>query len=388
MLRNLVTPIVLLVCSPFFSGANGHQIHAEDSLVIRAAECGAGVGSCPSGSCCNKSGQCGTDHTFCGGAGNCQIDYSDSCEEQKIPSGPSLIDLPRPKLGSVPYGQIIKSCSKPGTIALAFDDGPAKNYTSKILDLLRSYDMKATFFVTGHDFAQPIDDPDVEYGAVLQRIHAEGHQIGHHTWTHENLTTLNDTRLTNQMHYNEMALRNVLGFIPTYMRPPYLSCKNNCPTIVGDLGYHIITANLDTKDFDNNSPDLIQQSKDAFTSYFQNNVTDASASVVLTLNHDIRLQTAYNLTDFMLNYIVQNNLPKSVTIGECMDDPPENWYRDAGGPLISTTGTATAGGSDSTPSATGTASSGTSSKPNSAATILLSQELLALTAAVAVIMSL
>jgi peptidoglycan/xylan/chitin deacetylase (PgdA/CDA1 family) len=156
-----------------------------------------------------------------------------------------------------PAASQVKSTCKPkniprliintGTIALAFDDGPAKNFTSKVLDLLKSYDMKATFFVTGHDFAQPIDDPTAEYGAVLNRMHSEGHQIGHHTWTHENLTTLNDTRVTNQMLYNEMALRNVLGFIPTYMRPPYLSCKGNCPDIVGNLGYHIITANLDTK---------------------------------------------------------------------------------------------------------------------------------------------
>lgn len=107
--------------------------------------------------------------------------------------------------------------------------------------------MKATFFVTGHDFAQPIDDPKAEYGPVLLRMHAEGHQIGHHTWTHENLTTLNSTLFDNQIHYNELALRNVLGFIPTYLRPPYLSCKGDCPSRLLDKGYHIITANLDTK---------------------------------------------------------------------------------------------------------------------------------------------
>jgi hypothetical protein len=47
----------------------------------------------------------------------------------------------------------------------------------------------------------------------------------------------------------------------------------------------------------------------------------------ITLNHDIRLQTAYNLTDFMLNYLVTNNFPKSVTVGDCLGDPSENWYR-------------------------------------------------------------
>ena len=60
------------------------------------------------------------------------------------------------------------------------------------------------------------------------------------------------------------------------------------------------------------------------------NVT-ASSIVYITLNHDIRLQTAYNLTDFMLNYLVTNNFPKSVTVGDCLGDPAENWYRQAGG---------------------------------------------------------
>jgi hypothetical protein len=82
-------------------------------------------------------------------------------------------------------------------------------------------------------------------------------------------------------------------------------------------------------DFDNNSPTLIQNSKNTFVSYMKN--FTALSSVTLTLNHDIRQQTAYNLTDFMLNYIVSNNLPKSTTVGDCLNDPAENWYRDAGG---------------------------------------------------------
>lgn len=199
------------------------------------------------------------------GAKNCQIDYSDSCEETRSPSGPTTANITRTKIGNVPYGVMLKSCTKPGktrdavlvpchglitntgSIAIAFDDGPAKNYTAKVLDLLKSYDMKATFFVTGHDFDKPIDDPTAPYAALMKRTLDEGHQIGHHTWTHENLTQINETRITNQMIYNEMAIRNVLGFIPTYMRPPYLQCQETCLSIMDKLGYHVVRANLDTK---------------------------------------------------------------------------------------------------------------------------------------------
>lgn len=107
--------------------------------------------------------------------------------------------------------------------------------------------MKATFFVTGHDFAKAIDDPSAGYAAILRRMHADGHQIASHTWTHENLTKItNETLLINQVHYNEMALRNVLGFIPTYFRPPYLQCRDNCQAVMKKLGYHVIMKNLET----------------------------------------------------------------------------------------------------------------------------------------------
>jgi peptidoglycan/xylan/chitin deacetylase (PgdA/CDA1 family) len=47
---------------------------------------------------------------------------------------------------------------------------------------------------------------------------ADGHQIGSHTWSHQDLSTLDATRFQNQIVYNEMAFRNILGFFPTYMR--------------------------------------------------------------------------------------------------------------------------------------------------------------------------
>lgn len=49
-------------------------------------------------------------------------------------------------------------------------------------------------------------------------MHAEGHQIGSHTWSHQNASQLTNTQFTNQMIWNEIALNSVLGFFPTYMR--------------------------------------------------------------------------------------------------------------------------------------------------------------------------
>ena len=55
-------------------------------------------------------------------------------------------------------------------------------------------------------------------------MHAEGHQIGSHTWSHENASALTNNQFTNQMVWNEIAFNSILGFFPTYMRsvPPLL----------------------------------------------------------------------------------------------------------------------------------------------------------------------
>lgn len=46
--------------------------------------------------------------------------------------------------------------------------------------------------------------------------------------------------MVNQVHYLEMAIRNILGFIPTYFRPPYDDCQTEiCQTVLKRMGYHI-----------------------------------------------------------------------------------------------------------------------------------------------------
>ena len=60
-------------------------------------------------------------------------------------------------------------------VALTFGDGPLPPYTQQILDILRSSNAKATFFVCGKDAER--------HPEILRRICAEGHTIGNHTWS-------------------------------------------------------------------------------------------------------------------------------------------------------------------------------------------------------------
>jgi peptidoglycan/xylan/chitin deacetylase (PgdA/CDA1 family) len=150
-------------------------------------------------------------------------------------------------IGNVSYeGVGISQCVSSDHIALTFDDGPY-NFTWHLLDVLASYNAKATFFVTGNNLGKgQMDVEETGYPALIRRMHADGHQIASHTWTHQNLTEMSEEHMINQMHYNEMAFRNILGFFPTYMRPPYSECNSTCQAIMKKMGYHITLYTLVT----------------------------------------------------------------------------------------------------------------------------------------------
>ena len=66
-------------------------------------------------------------------------------------------------------------------IALTFDDGPGP-YTAQLLDILDQHGAKATFFLIGSKVSAQAD--------VLRRMHARGHQLGNHSWSHPELPKL------------------------------------------------------------------------------------------------------------------------------------------------------------------------------------------------------
>src|SRR6266498_2225378 len=181
----------------------------------------------------------GKGYHYCSGPA-CQLNYGDGCDGNTKPGGFDTLDVPRPLIGNVTYeGAGIYNCLSDNHIALTFDDGPF-NFTWHLLDVLASYNAKATFFITGNNMGKgQMDINETGYPEILRRMHRDGHQIASHTWTHQNLTEMSETQLIDQMHYNEMAFRNVLGFFPTYMRPPYSECNEVCQATMKKMGYHI-----------------------------------------------------------------------------------------------------------------------------------------------------
>ncbi|KAK7735541.1 hypothetical protein SLS53_007454 [Cytospora paraplurivora] len=234
-----------------------------------------------------------------------------------------LAHLPRPELGSVPYGTIIEHCTEPNTMALSFDDGPWE-YTSELLDLLADYGANATFFVCGSNMDTGGQLTGHDHPRLLRRMVDEGHQVGTHTWGHMDLMTLDRSGVNDQMLRNEQALVETLGMIPTYFRPPYFSADGSALDAVGRLGYHVINADVDTRDWVGDY--------DAARANFDEGVRQAEleggeAGGLIVLAHNIRERTVEEL----VAYMIENAREKGyslVTVGECLGDPERNWYRN------------------------------------------------------------
>lgn len=271
-------------------------------------------------------GFCGTTPGHCRSP-DCQLDYSNACDAHKTPQGPPTINVARPHSGKVPYARSpIFSCTVPKTIALTYDDGPNR-FTSDLLDILDRYNAKATFFITGVNSGKgQIDDFTLPWSPLIQRMHRSGHQIASHSWSHQDLSRISKPQRRDQMLKNEAALRNILGGFPTYMRPPYSSCsvESGCVDDMDELGYHITYFNLDTDDYNNDHPDSIQRSKDIVDRALA--IQDPPGRPLLTIAHDIHSQSVYNLTEYILQKAYAAGY-RAVTVGDCMDDPRDFWYR-------------------------------------------------------------
>ncbi|KAF2003312.1 carbohydrate esterase family 4 protein [Amniculicola lignicola CBS 123094] len=318
-------------------GSHGAHLSARQGGVDGRCGAVANGASCAAGYCCSGQGWCGQTEDHCE-APDCQFEFGPACDANTWPNGTWLGNEARPQLNAnISYGgEGIFECVNPGDVAITYDDGPYI-YTSGVIDLFEAYKMKATFFITGVNIAKgSIDDPSTPWPAMISRMLANGHQIASHTWSHQDLSAISHNARLDQMVKNEMAFRNIFGKWPTYMRPPYSSCsaRSGCQADMKALGYVVSYFDLDTDDYNNVTPDLIQNAKNRFANAI--NPSNSTKDRFLAIAHDIHQQTAQNLTVYMLDRLVAKGY-RGVTMGECLGDPKANWYRTGnGGPRPST----------------------------------------------------
>lgn len=127
-------------------------------------------------------------------------------------------------------------------IALTFDDGPHPKYTAQVLELLKQYDAKATFFVVGNKIQL--------YPDVLEQTAREGHEIANHTYSHAYIGR--NTNIKKELNTTEDLIVAKTGQRAQLFRPPGGFYNERLVSVVKDEGYKMImwSWQLDTKDWD------------------------------------------------------------------------------------------------------------------------------------------
>jgi len=140
-------------------------------------------------------------------------------------------------------------------VAITFDDGPS-SYTGKLLDFLKENDIKATFFLVGERLTY--------YEDILRREVDEGHEIGYHSYDHQQQTSLTSERITYDFERTNATLQRITGASFTLWRTPgggYSSRVLNCVPLphilwsVDTLDWKTLNANFVYQAIMNNSYD-------------------------------------------------------------------------------------------------------------------------------------
>jgi len=141
-----------------------------------------------------------------------------------------------PKLLRSLYSKAIWRMSKDEPcIYLTFDDGPIPELTPWVLDILKQYQVKATFFCVGENITK--------HPEIFERVIKEGHQLGNHTYNHlKGWKTTNDVYFDNVKKCQELTKTNLF-------RPPYGRIKKTQYKQLA-VDYKIVFWDVLTHDYD------------------------------------------------------------------------------------------------------------------------------------------
>ncbi|MGD0469738.1 MAG: glycosyltransferase [Terriglobales bacterium] len=142
-------------------------------------------------------------------------------------------------------------------LAMTFDDGPDPQWTPKILDVLKREHVPGTFFLIGIQAEK--------FGSLTQRIYREGHEIGNHTFTHPDISSIGTGYMKVELNLTERLFASQLGIRTILFRPPY-SVDAEPDTedevrpleLTQSMGYITIGNKIDTRDW-NDDPALSPQ---------------------------------------------------------------------------------------------------------------------------------
>ncbi|MGM9628833.1 MAG: polysaccharide deacetylase family protein [Faecousia sp.] len=167
-------------------------------------------------------------------------------------------------------------------VALTFDDGPSGKYTRQLLDGLYDRGVKATFLLCGYRIK---DYPD-----ITQRIFDEGHEIGYHGYSHQNMSQMSRRDIAAEIMDTQALLPE--GCDPVFLRPPGGCCSDGVRQVARARQLAILNWSVDPRDWATHDTAAIEQA-------VLKNVKDGD----IVLLHDMTtssVQAALDIVDVLL----------------------------------------------------------------------------------------
>ncbi|MFC3174638.1 glycosyltransferase [Novosphingobium bradum] len=157
--------------------------------------------------------------------------------------------ITRETYGQLPTPYVVqRTGAHPGQVALTFDDGPDPEWTPKVLSVLERYHVPATFFIVG--------EMGVDNRGLLQRMVADGDEIGNHSYTHPNMAGEATMGIKLELNATQRLIEAYTGRSTRLFRAPYFGDAE--PTTADELepaliaqqqGYSVVGLHVDPGDW-------------------------------------------------------------------------------------------------------------------------------------------
>lgn len=192
-------------------------------------------------------------------------------------------------------------------IALSFDAAYGADKTDKIMEILSSYDAKATFFLVGFW----VD----KYGDETKRIAENGFEIGTHSNTHAHMSKMSAEDISSDLSLSISKIENTAGVKPTVFRAPYGEYNDTLISEAEKLNLYTVQWDVDSLDWKGISAEeitsrVISRAKEGSIVLFHNN----SDHIVEALPRILELLKARGYTFctvgeliYRENYVIDNN---------------------------------------------------------------------------------
>ncbi|EFP77728.2 uncharacterized protein PGTG_03684 [Puccinia graminis f. sp. tritici CRL 75-36-700-3] len=208
---------------------------------------------------------------------------------------------------------VFSTCSKPGTLALTYDDGPYR-YQNQISDYLYDRDIKGTFFVNGYNYNCIYDKDVVKH---LRHTFAQA-------WSHTNISTLSGFS-PNCINVLLFRYSEILGIKPKFFRAPYGEHTKENLKVLKQRGYVVVDWSSDSEDSMGASA---KKSKAMYTK-----LAKKYPSPQIALNHETYKDTAHKVTPHAVT-VLQKAGYELMHVSEClgMGSNLEDLYQWVGEP--------------------------------------------------------